>query len=410
LTEHPTFATPFDLPCGARIRNRILKSAMSEQLADDRNDATAGLATLYRTWAEGGIGLQVTGHLMVDRTALGEPRNVVLDGASDRAALERWAEAGRAAGTHLWVQLNHPGRQSPAFLSRRPVAPSAVPLAGALRTAFRPPRALEGDEIRAIIGRFALASGIAREVGFTGVQIHGAHGYLVSQFLSPRVNRRTDEWGGSPERRRRFALEVYRAIRERVGDAFPVGIKLNSADFQREGLSEEESAEAIAALAAEGIDLVEISGGSFEAPAMTGFRVAESTRRREAYFLAFAEKVRRHVRVPLAVTGGFRSGAAMSEALRSGATDLVGLARPLALYPDLPARLLRDPATAAAVPRPTTGIRALDRLTMLDVTFYQGQLDRMARGQAPRPDQSAWAVALATLGRYGLGGLRRSRA
>jgi len=410
LTEHPTFATPFDLPCGARIRNRILKSAMSEQLADDRNDATAGLATLYRTWAEGGIGLQVTGHLMVDRTALGEPRNVVLDDASDRAALERWAEAGRLGGAHLWVQLNHPGRQSPAFLSRRPVAPSAVPLAGALRTAFRPPRALEAEEIRAIIGRFALAAGIAREVGFTGVQIHGAHGYLVSQFLSPRVNRRTDEWGGSPERRWRFPLEVYRAIRERVGDAFPVGIKLNSADFQREGLSEEESAEAIAALAAEGIDLVEISGGSFEAPAMTGFRVAESTRRREAYFLAFAEKVRRHVRVPLAVTGGFRSGAAMSEALRSGATDLVGLARPLALYPDLPARLLRDPATAAAVPRPTTGIRALDRLTMLDVTFYQGQLDRMARGQAPRPDQSAWAVALATLGRYGLGGLRRARA
>jgi 2,4-dienoyl-CoA reductase-like NADH-dependent reductase (Old Yellow Enzyme family) len=239
--DHPSFATPLDLPCGARIKNRFLKSAMSEQLGDVRHDATPGLATLYRTWAEGGVGLQVTGNVMVDRTALGEPLNVALDDASDRGALARWAEAGRSGGAHCWVQLNHPGRQSPAFLSPHPVAPSAVPLAGSLRAAFRTPRALTGEEIRAVVERFAHAAALAKDAGFTGVQIHGAHGYLVSQFLSPRVNQRADGWGGSPEKRRRFVLEVYCAIRARVGPRFPVGIKLNSADFQSGGFDEAES-------------------------------------------------------------------------------------------------------------------------------------------------------------------------
>ena len=408
--DHPSFATPLDLPCGARIKNRFLKSAMSEQLGDVRHDATPGLATLYRTWAEGGVGLQVTGNVMVDRTALGEPLNVALDDASDRGALARWAEAGRSGGAQCWVQLNHPGRQSPAFLSPHPVAPSAVPLAGSLRAAFRTPRALTGEEIRAVVERFAHAAALAKDAGFTGVQIHGAHGYLVSQFLSPRVNQRADGWGGSPEKRRRFVLEVYRAIRARVGPRFPVGIKLNSADFQGGGFDEAESVGVVEALAAEGVDLVEISGGDYEAPAMVGYGADESRRGREAYFLAFAEKVRRRTRVPLAVTGGFRSGGAMLEALRGGATDMIGLGRPLALCPDLPARLLGDPAATQPVPRPTTGLRVLDRMTMLDITYYEAQLARIALGQQPRPDLSAWTAALTTLRRAGLAAFRRRRA
>ena len=410
MDEQPTFATPLELPCGVRIKNRFLKSAMSEQLGDHRHDATPGLATLYRTWAQGGVGLQVTGNVMVDRTALGEPLNVALDDESDRAALARWAEAGRSGGTQVWTQLNHPGRQSPAFLSPRPVAPSAVPLSGPLRRAFRTPRALSDEEVRGLVERFARAAQLSKEAGFTGVQIHGAHGYLVSQFLSPRVNQRADAWGGSAEKRRRFALEVYRAVRARVGAAYPVGIKLNSADFQQGGLDEDESVELVAALAAEGIDLVEISGGSYEAPAMVGYRVPESTRRREAYFLAFAEKVRGRVRVPLAVTGGFRSGEAMLQALRGGATDMIGLARPLALCPDLPDRLLRDASVVQPVPRPSTGLRALDRVTMLDITYYESQMARMAVGEPPRPDLSAWTAALTTLGRAGLAAFRPRRA
>ena len=414
MTPSPalTFDAPLDLPCGARIKNRFMKSAMSETLADPRSDPTEGLATLYRTWARGGVGLSVTGNVMVDRGALGEPGNVALDAASDRGAFERWARAGSEEATRLWMQLNHPGKQSPSLLVREPLAPSAVPLAGDVGRFFNTPRAMTEAEIHGVIERFAYAAGVAKETGFGGVQIHGAHGYLVSQFLSAHHNVRTDGWGGSPENRRRFALEVYRAIRARVGAGFPVGIKLNSADFQRGGFTEEESMAVVDALAAEGVDLIEVSGGTYEAPAMTGYgaKEAASTRAREAYFLAFAEKVRARTSVPLAVTGGFRSGAAMRDALRSGAVDLVGLARPLAVCPDLPARLLRDPGYALPLPRPSTGIKALDKATMLDVTYYETQLGRMARGLPAKPDLSAWSAVLTTLGRFGAAALRPRRA
>jgi 2,4-dienoyl-CoA reductase-like NADH-dependent reductase (Old Yellow Enzyme family) len=407
------FDTPLDLPCGARLKNRFMKSAMSEVLADAQHNATEGLATLYRTWARGGVGLQVTGNVMIDRDALGEPANVALDAASDRASFERWARAGSEEGTQLWMQLNHPGKQSPSLLVREPLAPSAVPLGGDVGRFFNTPRALTEAEIEGVIARFAYAAGAAKETGFGGVQIHGAHGYLVSQFLSPHHNVRTDAWGGSAEKRRRFALEVYRAIRARVGASFPVGIKLNSADFQRGGFTEDESMAVVDALAAEGVDLIEVSGGTYEAPAMTGFGAKDapaSTRAREAYFLAFAEKVRARTTVPLAVTGGFRSGPAMLDALRGGAIDLVGLARPLAVCPDFPARLLRDPSASLDVPRPTTGIKLVDKATMLDVTYYETQLERMARGLPAKPDLSAWRAAFTTIGRFGASALRPRRA
>ena len=362
--ERPGFADPLELPCSARLENRFFKSAMSEQLADRAHDPGVGLATLYRTWAEGGVGLQVTGNVMVDRTALGEPKNVVLDDRSDLAAFARWAEAGNANGARIWMQLNHPGAQSPSFLSREPVAPSAVPLGGNIAKAFRTPRALRDQEIVALIERFARAAELAKDAGFSGVQIHGAHGYLVSQFLSPRRNLRTDDWGGSAEKRRRFVLEIYRAIRARVGGAFPVGIKLNSADFQRGGFSEDESMDVIDALGAVGIDLVEISGGNYESPVMAGAGVSESSRRREAYFLDYAEKARAKSRVPMVVTGGFRSGAAMRGALESGATDLIGMARPLAVCPDFPNRLLADPESTVTLGRPSTGSKFLNRMAI----------------------------------------------
>lgn len=404
------FDTPLSLPCGATIPNRFMKSAMSECLADARHQPTEGLATLYRTWARGGIGLLVTGNVMIDRTALGEPANVVLDARSDGAAFARCAEAGREGGGHVWMQLNHPGKQSPSVLSPNPVAPSAVPLGGDVGRYFTPPRALTEPEIEGIIERFALAAGRAKDFGFTGVQLHAAHGYLVSQFLSPHHNVRTDRWGGSAENRRRFILEVYRAMRRRVGPSFPLGVKLNSADFQRGGFTEDESMEVVDALAAEGVDLIEVSGGTYEAPAMTGFAASTSSRAREAYFLAFAERVRARTQVPLAVTGGFRSGGAMLDALRGGATDLIGLARPVALYPDLPARLLRDPTTAITLPRLSTGVRLLDRAAMLDVTWYETQFDRIARGLPASPDVSPWTAVLTTLRRFGAAAFRPRRA
>src|SRR5580693_4154909 len=222
---------PLQLPCGLVLPNRIMKAAMSEALADSGNSPGTRLERLYRTWSRGGYGLLVTGNVMVDRTQLGEPDNVVIEDERDLDALILWAKSSHDAGVPIWVQLNHPGRQSnPLALGHTPVAPSpvALNLPGATT-----PRELTSAEIEDIIERFAAAAVVCETAGFDGVQIHGAHGYLVAQFLSPLSNQRDDEWGGDPQRRMRFVLEVVRRIRARVSPGFAVGIKLNSADFQR---------------------------------------------------------------------------------------------------------------------------------------------------------------------------------
>ena len=301
---------PLTLPCGQVLPNRIMKAALSEGLGDKQNSPDGRLEQLYSTWSQGGYGLIVTGNVMVDRTQLGEPGNVVIEDERNLDALSRWAKTTKDAGVPIWVQLNHPGRQSnPLALGHTPVAPSpvAINLPGATT-----PRELTSAEIEDIIERFANAAVVCETAGFDGVQIHGAHGYLVAQFLSPLSNQRDDEWGGDPQRRMRFVLEVVRRIRARVSPGFAVGIKLNSADFQRGGFTEDESRSVVAALAGEGIDLIEVSGGSYEQPAMMG-KAADSTRAREAYFLEYARTVRSLAGdIPLAVTGGFRSRSAMA--------------------------------------------------------------------------------------------------
>jgi 2,4-dienoyl-CoA reductase-like NADH-dependent reductase (Old Yellow Enzyme family) len=404
-----TLATPFSLTPQVTLKNRFLKSAMSEQLGRRDHSPSAELATLYRTWAEGGTGLLVTGNVMIDSRFLGEPANVVLEDDIHLDRFQEWAAAGSVDGTQVWMQLNHPGKQIPSFLCTEPVAPSAVPLGSGLERMFRQPRALTGAEIEEIVRRFASSAALARQAGFGGVQIHGAHGYLVSQFLSPLHNQRSDEWGGDLERRMRFLHEVYQAIRAAVGDSYPIGIKLNSADFQRGGFSEQESMAVAQAIAKAGIDLIEISGGNYERPAMIGSQVKESTRRREAYFLEYTEQLRQLVDTPIVVTGGFRSGAAMLAALQQGTTDLIGLARPLAVEPGLPKRLIQSPDQGIALRRLTTGLKAVDRNVMLDITWYEHQLQRMGRGLAPQPGYSEWRSALSTILRLGLQGLRRRR-
>jgi len=392
------------LPNGSRLKNRLAKSAMSEALGTTDNHATEALVRLYGRWAAGGIGLLITGNAMIDRRALGEPNNVAIEDDSDMPLLQRWAAAGQANGTQLWVQLNHPGRQSPKGLNAENVSPSAVPFSPALQAFFAPPRALTEDEIVALIQRFARSAGIVKRAGFSGVQIHAAHGYLISQFLSPLTNQRSDQWGGSAQNRRRFVLEVYRAMRAEVGAAFPIGIKLNSADFQRGGFSEDESLAVIQALHDEGIDLVELSGGTYEAPAMSDQkRHRASTLAREAYFLEFAEKVRAAVPVPLMVTGGFRSLGGMATALSSGAMDLIGLARGLAIEPDLPQRLLAGHEPQYAVRPISTGIKAIDRMALMEVVWYSRQLRRMAKGQVPKPNESGLWSFCANLLHNGVG-------
>lgn len=403
-------STPIDIGGKVQIKNRLMKSAMSEGLGEKNHAPKDGLAALYAKWAEGGAGLLVTGNVMIDRTALGEPGNVVLENDEHLEKFANWAEAGTQNQTHLWMQLNHPGKQIPKFLSKEPVAPSAIPLGGGLEKVFATPRELTDSEIRDLIQRFATSAGLAKQAGFTGVQIHGAHGYLVSQFLSPRHNRRTDDWGGSPKNRLRFLMEAYRAIREQVGSDYPVGIKLNSADFQKDGFSREESMEVVAALEKEGMDLVEISGGTYERPAMMNGGARQSTIDREAYFLDYAREVRKTASVTLAVTGGFRSAPAMNQAIEEGDTDMVGLARPLALYPELPNKVIEDSSYAVSLKRPDTGIKAVNKMAMLDITWYEAQLSRMAHGLEPDPNYSPWAMVFRMVRQMGAQAFKKRRA
>ncbi|MGK5093394.1 NADH:flavin oxidoreductase/NADH oxidase family protein [Deltaproteobacteria bacterium TL4] len=397
------------LPCGAKVNNRFMKSAMSEVLGAPNYAPTPALEKLYKRWSEGGAGLLVTGNVMVDARYLGEPGNVVIEDEQHFSELKRWASAGTVNGNHLWMQINHPGKQVPNILSREPVAPSAIPLKLPM---FNKPRALTHDEILEIIERFGTTAAIAKKSGFTGVQIHGAHGYLVSQFLSPHHNQRQDQWGGSIQNRMRFLSEIYRTIRNAVGTDYPVGLKLNSADFQRGGFTEEESFQVIETISNAGIDLIEISGGTYEVPAMmNGNQVAESTRQREAYFLSFAEKIRKVVPVPIAVTGGFRTASGMMHAVESGATDLVGLARPFALTPDLPNRVLQGENFQSPVnAQITTGFRMLDKAFMLDLTWYEQQFALMAKGKDPDTDLNPWMAAASAMLSLNWRNLRRRRA
>lgn len=400
---------PLPLPCGRVVPNRLMKSAMSEALGDSALAPRPELEVLYRTWSRGGAGLLVTGNVMVDRRALGEPGNVCVEGPEHLDRLAAWAEAAHEGGALCFVQLNHPGRQVPRKLNAEAVAPSAVPFSERMQRYMAEARALEEHEIIDIIERFARAAAVCAEAGFDGVQVHGAHGYLVSQFLSPLTNRRTDRWGGNPEKRRRFVLEVLAAIQAAVPAGFGVAIKLNSADFQRGGITEDEAMGTVQAIADRGVDFVEVSGGTYEAPAMMSPR--QSTREREAWFLAFAEAVRGQVEVPLAVTGGFRSGRAMAAAIDSGAIDLVGLARPLVLYPDLPARLLREGDVAVELPTVKTGIKAVDRLGMTELLWYEQQIHRMGRGKPPLPREHALKSLAAYALERGIGAMmpRRGR-
>ena len=236
LSSAQVLAQPFTLPNGTVLKNRLAKSAMSEALGTTDNHVTDGLVRLYQRWAEGGIGLLITGNVMIDQRALGEPNNVVVEDERDLALLSAWAAAGTKNGTQLWMQINHPGKQSPKGLNQENVSPSAIPFKKDMAAFFSTPRELTEAEIQDIIQRYARTAAVAKKAGFSGVQIHGAHGYLVSQFLSGHHNTRTDQWGGNPENRRRFVLSVFEAMRAAVGHEFPIGIKLNSADFQRGGL------------------------------------------------------------------------------------------------------------------------------------------------------------------------------
>jgi 2,4-dienoyl-CoA reductase-like NADH-dependent reductase (Old Yellow Enzyme family) len=393
-TPSSILSRPLSLRSGATLPNRLVKAAMSEVLGDPATGApTDRLLRLYERWGRGGAGVLITGHVIVDRGGLGEPGNVVIEDDRHLPALRRWAEVGQAHGARMWMQINHAGRQTPRRVVRQPVAPSPVSLRG-FGGMFARPRALSGDEIQALVGRFVNAAVVARDAGFAGVQVHAAHGYLLSQFLSPLTNLRDDEWGGALAGRMRFLIEVVRGIRAAVGPGFGVGVKLNSADFQRGGFAVDEAMQVAHALDSAGIDLLEVSGGNYESPAMAGrgelpAAQRQSSLEREAYFMDYAQRIRAVTEVPILLTGGMRTAATMAAALSSGAVDAIGLARPMAFDPDLPARLLAG-AEGASTVRIRSRLRMVDK--MLQVFWFQAQIHRMGDGHEPDLALGRWTA------------------
>ena len=410
------------LPCGAEIPNRIAKAAMTEGLATANGLPTPELERLYGLWSDGGAGMLLSGNIQVDRDHLERPGNVIVDREPDtemQTALASWAKAATRNGNHFWGQISHAGRQTQKIINPNPKAPSAVKvnLPGGQ---FGQPVALTISEIETIVARFGICAAALKQAGFTGVQVHAAHGYLLSEFLSPRSNQRTDKYGGSLANRARALLDCVAEVRAAVGAEFPVAVKLNSADFQKGGFDFEESLQVAQWLQEAGVDLIEISGGTYEQPKLLGIagieeeepqsipKPASSTEMREAYFVDFAVAMRAKVSVPLMVTGGFRQRAAMLQALDSGSADLIGLGRPMCVLTDAPDQVING---LEVLPRYEdslslfpgwlswlTKIKFFKALAGFSVQYwYFGQIDALGRSGKSDPALSVFSATKQTM-------------
>ena len=401
----------FTLPCGQVIKNRVCKAAMTERIAKGNNLAHQGHANLYERWAEGNIGISLTGNVQVDRRNLEGPANVAIDQNNYKDqldALNAWSRAGTKNNTQLWMQISHAGRQTPGEINSSPMAPSDIGLKIPGKN-FGTPIPMTEEDILDVIDRFVFTAKIARDTGFTGVQFHSAHGYLLSEFLSPDINNRTDAWGGSIENRARIHLEIIKRCRHEVGEDFPISVKLNSADFQKGGFSPNESIKVAQMLENAGVDIIEISGGTYEQPKLIGVEASinakrsekrkESTIAREAYFLEYAQDIRKAVSIPLMVTGGFRTREGINDALQSNVCQIVGIGRPLCADPycikkmisgeleTLPSfeKTLSLGPSILSPSSPFTLIKVINAFASM-AWFYQ-QIKNMAKGLMPNQEQ-----------------------
>ena len=408
MTENLLF-TPITLPNGTTIKNRFFKSAMSEGMGTKNFQPKKNIATLYKRWAEGGTGLIITGNIMVDPKGTAEPGNIVFDKNSNMEILKNWANQGQQHGAKVMVQLNHPGKQAPKTVSKQTVAPSAVPLGNGLNKLFSTPRALTTSEVEELVQKFVTSAKVAKEAGFSGVQIHAAHGYLISQFLSPHDNRRTDKYGGSLENRMRFLKEIYLGMREELGKDFTIGIKINSTDFKEDGLTEEDSLKTIIELANLGLDFVEISGGTYERPAMMG---ATSKSTNQVFFAEYSKKLKQKIEIPVVVTGGIRSINAMNTLLNDNTTDFIGIARPLTIDPNIPNKIKQGTYTIVETTRVTTGVKKLDKIfgSLLGIVYYQVLMQNIAKGKEPKATKNAWPSLIQAVYNQGLAVLFPQRA
>ncbi len=369
------------LRSGATIRNRVAKAAMEENMAGRSQLPDERLIKLYRRWSAGGAGLLITGNVMVHAEALTGPGGVVADEHAPLEPFVRWAEAGKSGGASFWMQINHPGRQVRSEMPGVAWAPSAIGVElGRHSKRFARPVAMTGEQISATVERFATAARLAERAGFDGVEIHAAHGYLVSQFLSPLVNKRTDEWGGSLENRARLLLDIARAVRRAVSCSFAVAVKLNSADFQRGGFGVKDAEQVIAMLEPLGVDLVELSGGSYESPAMAGRPADERTKAREAYFLELASELAKTSPLPLMLTGGITRRETAEQVLESG-VELVGMATAMAVTPELPNRWRQGLEATERLKRVSWKDKTL--ASAASMALVRHQMRRITRGNHP---------------------------
>ena len=387
--------SPFEalqLPNGQIIANRIAKAAMEENMADINQAPSRELKQLYKAWADGEPGLLLTGNVMIDRHAMTGPGGVVLENEEHLDSFREWADVARNKGVHFWMQLSHPGRQTMANLGQQALAPSAIALdLGSFSKMFATPKAMTEDDIQDVIRRFATSARLAEKAGFTGVQIHGAHGYLLSQFLSPLSNHRSDRWGGSLENRARLLLEVIHAVRAAVSPSFCVAVKLNSADFQRGGFDETDARAVVEMLNPLPIDLLELSGGSYEAPAMQGEARDGRTLAREAYFLEFAAEMASVATMPVMVTGGIRRLPIVKQVLDSGVA-MAGIATALTLEPQL-IKHWREGRDLNPQLKPIDWKRK-PLASLATLAVVRGQMRRLSRGRLPNPKVIPW-LALA---------------
>ena len=313
------------------IPNRFVRSATHDYMADDEGHVTDAHIRLYRALAEGEVGLIVTGHAYVQPSGQASPRQMAASDDRFIEGLARIPEAVHRYASKVFLQIAHAGRQTkPKLCGCVPVSPSPVydPVSKIM------PRELEAAEIGPLIGDFVAAAVRAKKAGFDGVQLHAAHGYLISSFLSPHTNRRTDEWGGSVENRARVLIETLRGVKATCGPDFPVVVKLNSTDFLPGGLTAEDAVRIAVMLETGGIDGIEVSGGMAEAgkgSIWPGLRSEED----EGYFVESAARIKKAVGVPVFGLGGIRTLAVAERMIADGRVDLVSLSRPFIRDPFL---------------------------------------------------------------------------
>lgn len=338
-------------------QNRFLKGAMTERLSswDAKNLEARGvpskeLINVYRIWGQGEFGVILTGNIMVEYDHLEAAGNPIIPRGSNYSderfeAFKELATQSKKHGSLIIGQVSHPGRQVEDKIQKNPISASDVQLEGdVMGMTFAKPRAATDEDIKNVIEGFAHAAEYLDKAGYDGIQLHGAHGYLLAQFLSPTTNRRTDKYGGSLENRARIITEIGQEVRRRTSSKFVLGIKLNSVEFQAKGFDTEEAATLCKMLEENQFDFVELSGGTYEQLAFGHKR--DSTKKREAFFLEFAEKITPSLsKTKTYITGGFKTAGAMVDALST--VDGVGLARPVCLEPELPRQILKGEVNAA---------------------------------------------------------------